>query len=1396
MVDGHGTDSQFADLEDEITKPLNKGDRLCAWPHVPQQTFNVWNREDPTCLDAPLKPARIAHYAVSANGSYVATLSYTGRHMHVDLWTISVPTSSLDLTCPNTCPTAHTTLPKPTKRITLRHLDLYLSVSWDGSQISLCSTEKEKGNEYFRLFGFDCFTSVGDVTTTRKLTPSNRHEQCQQILSFSGYAKFFSTAAEAPCDENERFITCDGRIVAVYSTKGAWAQIYSILISEKRFLLEAKDLVYHARGQWFMYLRDDQVAVIHVNSGSLVSHAPLGHKYYSTKNEDEGEDEDSWFQQGFSGDGSMRAIGYFVFSTESGQLLGRTTPIASIRQLINRMDRDVILTEDCRLGVQNILNPTDFSRADPIPKILNHVIKTPQRYRAHYTSSHGSTLLTMSHGSKLDIHLLDDIISQAAAPNCNAECSQNHKKLDETYETWEVSVYKPGMTLRLKHDFYNMFGDTVTVDMEDPESRPRNVLTFICDVIYGEPGDRRLFFLENQSQFISIYYGLITIWGLPESSDEECELLLAWRLKKNKRHYDQLSLTACDHGNHLSINIKDDSIDFGASMKTKSIPCTVSRAFHKDNASYFLDALQDLAEQYANPKVDGTHKSAIVRYLMRNINRYHSSDGDSSSIMSFLCNQDFSNEVYLGLLKGLLESSYIRWVPQIKYAQGSNPVGILLEKSRTKPEVMEPLKVIIDYCSNRAKESKSTAYLLFILECMPELESLNPDLALKVARRFAYLPVLDKQYIINNHAIISPPTLPRFWVPAEQELYQCKNPILQFHYTTKKPAKRNQYFTEDVFVAPVCLLWSIEKPPDGTQDQFIEINPISRDTWWRTAYHLMRLQFNFKSDIHVIRPRYYGLDILDNPAVEAVIQYKWYTFGYALWLVRFFAQCCYYLLILIAAFVQVYSEDPDSLLGVFITIIVLSLWFLWLEALQIRESFIEQQRKSLQDPGHPNATLDHLPSEDDNYYLSDDEDYISSNDSSSDKPQRWKVMKTILRKTPKVAFNLTGFMGNSKTHSKNDDDKVAELRVSQQNFFGAVTAVYFIMGGRYDPIADEIEEDIGWPLHVMVMIYFFFTVILMLNVLIALINLGFDKADGTWRLIWLENRLRYVERAENMTYHVPGFRQSHKWFPKEIYYTATDDQVKKYSKRMEDEDKNAGRVLYQEPTVAEDNHEDRKNKSEDSPQDKDILTREEFIKKISKVEFYLSAHMRALSQELQSRISNDAESIDVDSDDMDTGDVDTDDAGSDDADTDGVDFDDMGSSDMDSDGVDSDDVGSDKVEPGAVDSEYRIGQERQQDGEDGAEKSNSRLKNGIVDVSSEASLPRDENTDDSVAMDRSVAGNIALEMKNQMKQLVVEQKRFQNRQLRREQIMGRRVAHMQQTVELLVKKLAKGDNDT
>lgn len=80
----------------------------------------------------------------------------------------------------------------------------------------------------------------------------------------------------------------------------------------------------------------------------------------------------------------------------------------------------------------------------------------------------------------------------------------------------------------------------------------------------------------------------------------------------------------------------------------------------------------------------------------------------------------------------------------------------------------------------------------------------------------------------------------------------------------------------------------------------------------------------------------------------------------------------------------------------------------------------------------------------------------------------------------------------------------------------------------------------------MMIIYFFFTIILMLNVLIALVNVAFTNGDESWRFIWHDNRLRYIEAAENVTLCIPGFRRTHSWFPKQIYYTATQKEVEDY----------------------------------------------------------------------------------------------------------------------------------------------------------------------------------------------------------------------------------------------------------
>ncbi|KAF9086044.1 hypothetical protein BGX29_001644 [Mortierella sp. GBA35] len=104
---------------------------------------------------------------------------------------------------------------------------------------------------------------------------------------------------------------------------------------------------------------------------------------------------------------------------------------------------------------------------------------------------------------------------------------------------------------------------------------------------------------------------------------------------------------------------------------------------------------------------------------------------------------------------------------------------------------------------------------------------------------------------------------------------------------------------------------------------------------------------------------------------------------------------------------------------------------------------------------------------------------------------------------------------------------------------------YFMMGGRYDQVSKGFSSN-NFGFHALMIVSFFFTVILMLNVLIALINHAFDDGDKTWELEWLQNRMRYVERAENLICDTPGFRAAHNFFPETIYYTATPLQVRDY----------------------------------------------------------------------------------------------------------------------------------------------------------------------------------------------------------------------------------------------------------
>ncbi|KAF9977218.1 hypothetical protein BGZ65_007491, partial [Modicella reniformis] len=74
----------------------------------------------------------------------------------------------------------------------------------------------------------------------------------------------------------------------------------------------------------------------------------------------------------------------------------------------------------------------------------------------------------------------------------------------------------------------------------------------------------------------------------------------------------------------------------------------------------------------------------------------------------------------------------------------------------------------------------------------------------------------------------------------------------------------------------------------------------------------------------------------------------------------------------------------------------------------------------------------------------------------------------------------------------------------------------------FSPISEELSSQ-DWAFQIMMIFCYLFTNIVMMNVLISLFSMTFIKGDDFWRSTWIECRLRYIESAENISYHIQGY---------------------------------------------------------------------------------------------------------------------------------------------------------------------------------------------------------------------------------------------------------------------------------
>ncbi|KAF9583850.1 hypothetical protein BGW38_008333 [Lunasporangiospora selenospora] len=1225
---------------------FKKGMFDCILPvlPVPRESINVLhlykNNSSPPC------PAKILNYEISATGSRACTLSEIGGKLHLDLWELDIGTATKrsQFPYPSSKPISQLTVDKSNDNCG----EYLLAISWDGSQIFFGGTQGSSvPNRLYRL-------------SDSQLIKSDDLKDCPVLATAQSRVGFTGTELN---DVSQRFVVISSGIVYVWSTGSKWEMLHSAPVvnsppplSDLFTNMVARDiLILQASDQkivvWSIDKKRELRTITTMNriesfllstNGRTVAVSTLkGSLLYSTQSEKQFYIPKKQIKNGQFLNGSTN-----ILQTEHSGEFPQKFSILDSSSLSCEMT-GTFLSGDGKIRVHN-LNPDSGKQGQALE----------------------STLLSYVNGSVLEMSFVEEIsVAEGDTPDsrCKPECTDNLQKVPELGTPVQTLTFKKVVKFG-KTEYVTIPKDKVTLTVRRSPNLCNWELLVKVDFNDGVSKSMslvadRLYFLEKRLQLVTVMdypEVVVSVWSLPKTSNEEIEMPLFWSLGISD---DPSTIWSCRHERVLTIK-RDD----------KFIPLKLGRACSPENAKYFFGNGSRLFNSYLSvcSTPNDSTAGAIIRYLSSHVNKNPRPSNNRFTVISSLLDEcqgieGSTNRVLEDILKADPEN---HWIPLRQYTVGTNPIEILIQKSQKDSTAEEAMRTLIGYCVEMARKEKGINYLEYLCEPLEYLVACYPDIALQVARGFAYVPYADPNEVLTNATIVHPPSFRRLFCRDKRPIHKCRNPILQMKHQ-KAPSQAHPLFKEDIFVAPVSLLWDSEMPP-----------PSEQLAWYKIIYQLVELNVTPVTRVK-IRLRRYDNEILDNPAIEALIRYKWNSFAYLIWLGRFAIHIAYYALIMLAASLQIYFKNPYLLVVVFCGIICLGNYFIWLIITQIigekcHEIFERDRLQTKADERMAEENKTEERRRERRKTIVDDEVTLSSplsldggknddgknegdkNGVGMDRRTTYKILKENFRRRKDPEPEISTLTKGPSPYLRAPYNKLdlamyilpvltsihqilryclsdyngiswdlslcvilvllhflTELRVSEtfsqyttfvfdvlnqiqaffvilvgvvmiftlailhtiygstlinsegnnggipKHYFGGFTTVFLMMGGRYDPLADNLfnscKEDSppncseykNWSLIIMVTAYYFFTSILMLNMLMALVlQIGAKGSGKNWHQVWLEERLRYVAIAENISYQIPGIRQMFGGFPDEIYYTATPQQVREYWQRI------------------------------------------------------------------------------------------------------------------------------------------------------------------------------------------------------------------------------------------------------
>ncbi|KAG0025783.1 hypothetical protein BGZ81_006851 [Podila clonocystis] len=837
-------------------------------------------------------------------------------------------------------------------------------------------------------------STIEDITRSSTFQPDPWLKSFVGSGKFRPHFEFCPGSNQSTSQHSENtsyFVASNGYEIAIYDTRGRWRQCSLMALAKirptskpasmskahERILANAPKVIGSVHGSYFAWPDKLFLSVYNIEECMTVTHIPSSIQYRAMRNIRE-----EIQHVCFSPDGSMMAVtedySITTYMTRSATLLSRrefNTNSVIQSQFIDQGRRLLLQFRNSRHAVVDPVHITANSFKN-IKKIHLPISSEPQHRIVQVLKEPVGQhdFLYFIHGSELTRHDLKECIQAAVIENgqtCNElcrtrgiykapDCSSNGNdyKLDIkshalvswdvklvllTYKTKDCRIHNGIPTAACQEQDSSKFVDCGENGFQElqrlavyKEKRKRTT----------EKKEERLeaYFLPCQTRYVVECDQNIQVWALPSKESGRCKLLLMVPISTSMTTISTNKAKIC--AEHSSLTVVTGSTTEVYSFGQEDL---------REEAQVLacINSMKHIVDRYQH--AEDNHRQELLRYVLRYINHWIVSSNEfGQNVIEVLIKASKAvgseewdlRDQFLQDLLAMDSKDGTHWIPYNQYQHQSNPISIIINQAREVNPKCLPLAVtLINYCAKMAKEKKDIGYLSVVYQAFPCVIKHQPDLVQDILNKSAFIPIQNsnqhpkQDLVINNALVRHPPSFnifrrlfgtldTRTILSTRGSVFQLESqlPPYRFFGTKSEKERLNEGFRSEVYVAPFSLLWQ-HKPKRVTK-------LANESMWWKSAFIALLWKL-YPFTPKVVRSHDFEEDHLDNPAITALLDFKWNTFVSKYWRFRFLFQCAYYLLVLVMAFLQIFDYDAHKLWGVYIAIMLFSSMFIWLELQQL-----------------------------------------------------------------------------------------------------------------------------------------------------------------------------------------------------------------------------------------------------------------------------------------------------------------------------------------------------------------------------------------------------------------------------------------------------------------------------